>query len=247
MTRGDDAARGAARWRRDRGRSLLGSYPVPVLHLVGAPTSPRPRADASPPTLQYGIDYSFTRRLGRTPVRWRPETDIIVRLADCPAQPFADAVTEVVGELRALTGLNLRTGQPAGALSDFGDVPEQEIHVACLQSAQALPVRQAGTLPGAGAWSAPDGAWYRRGWAIVDVSLFACAAPTVILRHQLCHALGLGHAARPSLLMHQPVPAGLSGYGRGDRHGLALLGPARPDPSGFPFSPRRPERTFRCG
>jgi len=64
------------------------------------------------------------------------------------------------------------------------------------------------------------------------------------LRHGLAHALGLGHAARPILLMHHRVPAGQHGYGPGDRHGLALLGQGRP--IGNCPSPHRHPRSFLC-
>jgi len=48
---------------------LLGTYPVPELHLVGAPIPDNPRSPIrwrpTPAPLQYGIDYTFTHPVGR--------------------------------------------------------------------------------------------------------------------------------------------------------------------------------------
>src|SRR6266566_315990 len=58
-----------------RPAGLLGTYPVPELHLVGAPVPDNPRSpiqwQPAPPPLQYGIDYTFMHRAGREPVRWQ--------------------------------------------------------------------------------------------------------------------------------------------------------------------------------
>ena len=59
------------------------------------------------------------------------------------------------------------------SLIDIRWVPEQEIHVAYLPSADAQRARRlAGDrIPGGGAASAQGSAWYQRGWAIVDTDL----------------------------------------------------------------------------
>jgi hypothetical protein len=246
---------------------LLGRYPVPELHLVGAGVPPGPRAPSrwrpGPAPLQHGVDYTFARRHGLKPVRWQPGTAIAVRLAGAAAWPTApesaDAVDAVVAELRELTGLDLRTGPPLEPPIDLRLVPEQQIHVAYLPSAEAQQVRRLGgdRTPGGGAVPGQDGAWYRRGWAIVDTELAAdpdsprgeptalSAAGLAILRHQLGHALGLGHAGRRWVLMHERIPVNLGGYARGDRHGLALLGVAPPVPRDLPLPPAC-ERTVSC-
>ena len=262
---------------------LLGRYPVPTLRLVGAglPLGPRtPSRWQSRPLPQHGIDYTIAGRRGLTPVRWRPELGITVRLtrwaADSPpavrgaadvigaAPDTAEALERVVGELRALTGLELRVGQPLSRPIDLGRVPDQEIHVAYLPSAAVQEARGRGGdgIASGGALPAPDSAWYRRGWAIVDTDLAIGSAsppgeqsaggPTALeatglalLRHQLCHALGLGHAARRRVLMHPRIPLDLDGYSDGDRHGLALLGSTRPVPHDAPSAPPH-ERTVPC-
>jgi hypothetical protein len=260
--------------RRRVGHSrLLGRYPVPTLYLVGTDPPPDPRAPShwrpGPPPLQHGVDYTFADRHGLAAVRWRPGTVIVVRLASqsgsmSMAEGPEDAVDAVVAELRDLTGLELRSGTPLGRPIDIRRVPDQEIHVACLRAAAAREVRRhAGDpAPSGGAEPTQDGAWYRRGWAIVDTDLAIeatsppdealasgpaalSAVGLAVLRHQLGHALGLGHPVSRRALMHQRIPVDLDGYSRGDRHGLALLGGTRPVPHNPP-PPPAPERTVPC-
>lgn len=265
--------RGSADRRRVDGTRLIGRYPVPALHLVGTVPSPDPRAPShwrpGPPPLQHGVDYTFARRHGLAPVRWRPGSVITVRLAsEIGSMPTGwepkDAIDTLVAELRELTGLELRGGPPLARPIDIRRTPEQEIHVAYLPSAEAREVRRlAGDrTPSGGARPAQDGVWYRHGWAIVDTDLaIGSASPPeessasspaalyttglTVLRHQLGHALGLGHPASRRALMHQQIPVDRDGYSRGDRHGLALLGQTRPisdDPQPSPA----PERTVPC-
>lgn len=256
---------------------LLGKYPVPALHLVGTNPPPDPRAPSrwrpALPPLQHGVDYTFAHRQGLVPVRWQPRTVIAVRMtseggslpiASGPADAAAEAVAAVVAELRELTGLELQGSQPLTRPIDIRRVPEHEIHVAYLPSAEARQVRRlAGDrTPSGGAVPAQDRPWYQRGWAIVDTDLTIgltspsgegsasspaalSASGLAVLRHQLGHALGLGHAACRRVLMHQRIPVDLDGYSRGDRHGLALLGGTRPVPQDPPPQPAY-ERTVPC-
>jgi len=239
---------------------LLGSYPAAALHLVGADLPPDPRAPSrwhpSPPPPQHGVDYTFARWHGLVPVRWQPGTVISVRLVGEAASQLAageseDAVGAVVAELRELTGLDLRGGPLLTRPIDIRQVPEQQIHVAYLPSAWARWVRRlAGDrTPGGGAVPSQDGAWYRSGWAIVDTDLAAGPASSAtglaVLRHQLGHALGLDHAARRRVLMHQRIPVDPGRYSRADRHGLALLGGTRPVPRDSQPPPAN-ERTVPC-
>lgn len=273
----------------DEGPSLLGSYPVPALRLVGSPEpSRRVRARWWPPTPQYGIDYSFAHRAGRTPVRWAPDAPITVRLTGytppaapgpgpgreedpVPAGSLGGLLAAVTAELAELTGLDLRLGEPFAALLDLRALPEQEVHVAFLMPAharrvcrdRAVAAGQPGSLdgqsfPNAEARCGPDGRWYRHGWAIVNTEMVARhgarvldsqPAPLmarILLRHQLCHVLGLGHVARPSLLMHQRIPLSLDGYGLGERHGLARIGAVREPRDRFPLSSLAGDRTLTC-
>ncbi len=242
--------------RRPGGQRLIGRYPVASLHLVGADLPPDTRAPShwrpGPAPLQHGVDYTFARWHGLVPVRWWPESVICVRLASEADSMAAakESVDAVVAELRELTGLELRSGPPLGRPIDIRRIPEQEIHVSYLPSAWSRQIRRiAGDLPAGGAAPTQDGAWYRRGWAIVDTDLAAEPALSTIgpavLRHQLGHALGLDHAARRRVLMHQRIPVDLDRYSRADRHGLALLGGSRPAPHD-PQSPPDQERTVPC-
>lgn len=256
------------RRQRTTAPRLLGSYPVPALHLVGANLPPGQRAPSrwqpAPPPPQHGVDYTFARRHGLAPVRWRPGTVITVRLAgQAVSRPAvrgaAEAVDRVLAELRKLTGLNLQGGPPLAEPLDIRGVPDQEIHVAYLPTAQAIQVRQAtgDRFPSGGAAPAQDGAWYQRGWAIVATDLtIGSASPRsdpatlsvaglAVLRHQLGHALGLGHAARHRVLMHQRIPVDIDGYCPGDQYGLALLGETWPVRH-IPPLPTADERTVPC-
>jgi hypothetical protein len=223
--------------QRPTATRLLGKYPVPALHLVGTDPPPDLRTPTrwhpAQPPLQHGVDYTFARWYGLTPVRWQLGTVITVRMT-CGASSLpsvkgpADAVNAVVAELRQLTGLDLRAGPALERPIDIRRIPEHEIHVAYLPSAEAQQVCQlAGDRrPSGDAVSIQDRPWYQYGWAIVDTDL--AIESFAVLRHQLGHALGLGHAASRQVLMHQRIPADLAGYSRGDRRGLALLGDARP-------------------
>ena len=216
---------------------LLGTYPVPELHLVGAPIPDDPRSPIqwkpTPPPLQYGIDYTFMHRTGREPVRWQPGPTITVRIAGPGTQDKHAALTSVVAELRAITQLDLVTGEPASASLIPSAVPDGEIHV------RYLPASKLADLPGqpgsraglGGAARCSGGCCYVSGFAIINAEHAGPDATTehalAVLRHELAHAIGLGHAARPSLLMHHQLSADITRYGRGDQYGLALLG-ARP-------------------
>ena len=140
----------------------------------------------------------------------------------------------MVAELRALTQLNLVTGEPAPASLVPSAVPDGEIHVRYLTASKlaGLPGPHGDHAGLGGASRCTAGCCYVSGFAIINADLAGPDATTehalAILRHELAHALGLGHAARPSLLMHHQVTAGTTRYGRGDQHGLALLGPRPP-------------------
>lgn len=228
---------------RPQPASLLGAYPVPELHLVGAPIPDNPRSpirwQPTPPPLQYGIDYTFMHRAGREPVRWPNGSAITVRITSPATPDMHAALAAVVTELRTLTRLNLVPGGPALPRLVPAAVPGGEIHVRYLTASNLAD------LPGwhgdkAGLGSAtrcPAGCCYVSGFAIINADLTGPDATTehalAVLRHELAHAIGLGHAARPSLLMHHQVTAGTTRYGRGDQYGLALLG-ARPPSSPAP-------------
>ena len=223
---------------RHRPAGLLGTYPVPELHLVGAPIPDNLRSpirwQPTPPPLQYGIDYTFTHRAGREPVRWPHGSAITVRITRPAAPAMYAALAAVVAELRALTKLDLITGDPTPASLVPPEIPDKEIHVRYLTASKlAALAGQHGTHAGLGGTSrCPAGCCYITGFAFINADLAGPDATTehalAILRHELAHALGLGHAARPSSLMHYQLTPGTTTYGRGDQHGLALLGPHPP-------------------
>ncbi len=216
---------------REERRSLLGVYPVPAAHLVGAPLPPTPgypsRWRPPPPPLQYGIDYTFLRHHSGRPVRWRPDRPVIVRLCGPHRPEQATTTATVVAELAGLTGLSLAVGEPWPANPRLQTVPAHEIHVGFLP---ALPAASSfrpctGRIGLGGAVTAPGVSYYTSGFAIIATSVINPRSPreVAVLRHELAHALGLGHAARPNLLMYHSVSAATVDFGRGDRHGLLLL------------------------
>jgi len=235
--------------------SLLGTYPLPVLHLASTPIPPDPGLPSqwqpAPPPLQYGIDYTFTQRVGRQPVRWQTGSSITVRIAGTNSRDERTALAKVVAELRALTQLDLVTGEPLPANADPAAVPAREIHVGYLPAHRlaASFARCAGKAGLGGATSCADGSCYVSGFAIVNADLTEPDATggqaLAILRHQLGHALGLGHSTRRGLLMHYQIATDTTQYGRGDRYGLTLLGQV--PPSGITLSSDYPRiRTLPC-
>jgi hypothetical protein len=207
---------------------------VPELHLVGAPIPDDPQSPGQwqpiPPAVQYGIDYAFTHRVGREPVRWRHNSTITVRLVETGAQGNDHVLASVIDELRALTKLDLVTGAPVPGDLIPSAVPDQEIHVGYLTASKltGTPPRPANQAGLGGATLCDSGCCYINGFAIVNADLAADATSEralAILRHELAHSIGLGHATRSSLLMHHQIAASTIQYGRGDRHGLAVLGP----------------------
>jgi predicted Zn-dependent protease len=49
-------------------------------------------------------------------------------------------------------------------------------------------------------------------------------AVQAIIEHELGHVVGLDHVADPTQLMNPELEPGVTGFGDGDRRGLALLG-----------------------
>jgi hypothetical protein len=231
---------------------LLGIYPVPELHLVGAQRPYNPRSpihwQPTPPPLQYGIDYTFMHRARREPVRWPPDSTITVKITGPGTPARHAALASVVAELRALTRLNLVTGGRAPAGLVRSAVPDGEIHVLYLADGN-LPGWAAGQAGLGGAARCTAGCCYVSGFAIINAALTGPDATAehalATLRHQLAHALGLGHATRRSLLMHHQIAAGTTRYGRGDQHGLALLGPRLS--SGLASAPPCPHQDATSG
>ena len=222
---------------RDQRRSLLGTYPIPSPHLVGTPVQARPGHPSQwrpqLPPLQYGIDYTFLRSNDGQPVTWRSDQPITVRLCGPHDSEHADALAEVVAELAELTGLGLATGAARGRPLDPRTVPRQEIHAGFLRALPAVPSLRpcAGRVGLGGATAGRDGFHYASGFAVVVGP--ATEPPSLweltVLRHELAHAVGLGHAARPDLLMYHRISKITADFGRGDRRGLQLLnGKAHP-------------------
>jgi hypothetical protein len=212
-------------------RSLLGTYPAPFSNMLATPPSAanyptRWRPPSWSP--QYGYDYRFREFRAGRPVRWQLDQPIIVRLCGPHRPEQAAAVTTVIAELAELTGLNLAVGEPWPRLVCPSAVLQHEIHVGFMADLPPVPLfRPCTGLTGVGGAVFRRGAsFYTRGVAIVALGAMRPRSREVvvaILRHQLAHALGLGHAGRRELLMGDPIPLGIADFGAGDRYGLRSL------------------------
>jgi len=234
--------------------SLLGRYPAPALHLVGTPRPPDPASALNwapgPPPPQHGLDYAFARWAGQHAVRWRPGTDVTVRLAAGGPAGWDDPLAGLLAELAALTGLGLRLGEPAEPAAALADVPAGEIRVQHdrFGGGTGWPAPCAEHAGLGGAEPGADRRFYVRGIAVVNSAVTGAApAPMAlaVLRHQLGHALGLGHPVRTDQLMHGSFGGMRTGYADGDRLGLILLGRPAGPPDPLPHG-RTPGGTPRC-
>jgi hypothetical protein len=115
-------------------------------------------------------------------------------------------ISGIVAELASITGLHL---QVVGGLAEitvgYGAVPP-------------------GGEIGLTAWRAV-GAWLN----LVGITISSAAGPylATVLRHELGHALGLGHAARPDEVMYPLVSASSpKDFQAGDLAGLRAISPA---------------------
>jgi hypothetical protein len=230
-------------------QSLLGAYPVTALHMVGGLPRPTPGLPSqwqpSPPPAQYGIDYTFLRHQAGRPIRWRPDLSITIRIAGPHLGSQVQTIGAVLAELAGLTGMILRADEPWPQAPALRAVPRQEIHVGFMPALPPAPpfapcADQAGF---GGALTFAGSNHYICGLAVVATGVVrpGSSRELAVLRHELAHALGLGHAARPSLLMHYRLAATITDYGRGDRRGLSLLrqaSPAQPRPTSRPSSGR---------
>jgi len=221
-------------------QSLLGAYPVTALHMVGTPPPPTPGLPSQwqppLPPAQYGIDYTFLGRHGGRPVLWQRDLSITIRIAGPHLGKQGQTTAAVLAELAGLTGMSLRAGDPWPQTPSLRAVPRQEIHVGF--TAALPPATPFGPCAGqagfGGAVAFPGSDHYVCGLAVVatGVARPGSSRELAVLRHELAHTLGLGHAARPSLLMHYRLSAGITDYGRGDRRGLSLLRGAPPPKAG---------------
>ena len=224
-------------------RSLLGSFPRPALHLVGTPLSPKPGSPSHwqpplPPP-QYGIDYSFLQHHRGHPLRWQPGLAIAVRITGPHLPGQAVTVAAVAAELAALVGITLSAGEPWPHALPLHAVPAQELHISFSPALPpALPFAPCAGQAGLGGAVAAHGmGYYTSGLVAIDSGRTSPhpARELAVVRHELAHALGLGHVARPSLLMHRRAAS--ADYGHGDRHGLIRLYQALPAPARPAFHP----------
>jgi hypothetical protein len=180
---------------------------VPPAPAHVATTAPRPvpttvarPATTTPPKVTPAGSSGTANDFSLIGYRWNPCQTITVTSA-------GPAVAGIVSELASITGLHLQmvSGPVAQITVIWGAVP-------------------AGGEIGLTAWRAV-GSWLTT--AGIVISQDAQPYLATVLRHELAHALGLGHAARSNEIMY-PIAGGSSptDYQAGDLAGLRAIGTA---------------------
>ncbi len=158
-----------------------------------------------------------------------------------------DELAAVLAELAPLTGLNLRLGARAHGPLRLADIPVRQIHVrSAVGASQKWPASPPGCADSGMAATRTGTRYYAAGLVAIGASALAGGQMPdevlTVLRHHLGHVLGLGHAARSDQVMNYAIPATGTGYGRGDRYGLRVLGEPAPAVIQMPLHAARERR-----
>jgi len=186
-----------------------------------------------PPGLQGPPDagYSFIRlRDDGSPLSYDPCSPIEVFVNPEAGPEDAEMlVMKVLGELRELTGFDLRF---AGLTDEIPSV-DRAAETVLVAWSDADEIEELADdvvgLGGSGGGADQSGRlFYTGGFVYVDTDLSPLSSPTssvsdvAILRHELAHVLGLDHTSDPNQLMAE-YNYGLSDFQEGDLLGLSQL------------------------
>lgn len=216
--------------------------PPPGLGEAAAPLGHPP--DVAPAGSYVFLNTQRYRQGATVPVTWDPCRAIhyVVDDAGAPAD-FGVVVASVLGEVTAATGLTFVADGASDEPPDVHRQPYQPsrygdrwapmiIGFADDQEVPDLAGDVAGVAaPVAMTRSGLDRSWYVSASVWLDTTLLHTPVPVgagpayvAVLRHELGHAVGLGHVADPTQLMNPTTSVGVTTFQPGDRYGLAQLG-----------------------
>jgi hypothetical protein len=170
------------------------------------------------------------------PITWDHCTpiDVAVNLVSGPAEEL-DLIVAAINSVAATSGLPLRYAGPTSyipTLPTQGDYPNGiEIIFAVVTTRESSYLD--GIMAGYGGliYAGADFHWAVRGRAVIDWTVTSLLSGglegerTGVYMHELGHAVGMGHAAGNVQLMYGVISSvNSSGWGAGDRTGLATLG-----------------------
>ena len=187
---------------------------------------------------RHGLDYTYAHyQPGMRPVQWTSTAPITLRVVDGGAPDGKQLVRDLCQQMHDLTGLTLDPGAPLPPGVDLDQLTDQTIAVAfmTLNELATFSHRHPTVLRGRSQGHCKtrinrrDGS-YSSAFVAVLQQPPGVSAPTALrgLRHQMGHALGLGHARSAHQLMSASPALALSDFTAAEVWALQHLYRSRP-------------------